>query len=135
MDRFVTKSNILLLVIALVFMMSVGGIFSANMMMDGNGMMTPCPFMGMTGICNMNPLDHIVAWQGMFTSIPAQSVPLIVLLFALSLIVVFTRVRQVHAPPREQISSYRLYRRAEYFHPVPALQELFASGILNPKLH
>lgn len=94
-----------------------------------------CPFMteGQTVLCTMSPLEHIEAWQDMFTAIPATE---ILLLLSLLLFALFTLHRlpskwpqpilqafyipQPYRTPRLSFSSY--------------LAQAFSDGVLNPKL-
>ncbi len=66
MSRFFGMNAAIFLV--LVLMMNVGGVFSAGMMMDDNGMMHNCPYMGIAALCNMSPLEHLSQWQSMFSA-------------------------------------------------------------------
>ncbi|MBY0473326.1 hypothetical protein K2Q00_03565 [Patescibacteria group bacterium] len=102
---------------------------------DGNMTMSNCPFMsGQAAVCNMNPLEHIAAWQSMFTSTFQQngSTLILLLLAALALALVWTRLRW----PTSQRALRPLFRiaRRETYLPPPLLQELFSNGILNPKV-
>ncbi len=122
--------------IALLFMSVVGlphlGM-STSMEADGNMTMTDCYMPGMTTLCNMSPLEHIASWQAMFTSITTKSFTLSLFLLVLAAVVGFIWIKQVHSPPRELRSSTLLLGRG-YIPSATPLQELFSSGILNPKL-
>ncbi len=97
--------------------------------------MPGCPFMndGKPVLCTMSPLEHIEAWQDMFTAIPTTE---ILLLLSLLLLALYTLQRlpskwpqsilrtfyipQPHSVPRLSFSSY--------------LAQAFSDGVLNPKL-
>ncbi len=100
---------------------------------DGSMAMTNCPFMtGQAVVCNMNPLEHIAAWQSMFTSTLAQNGSMFILLFLAALALVWTR--SLWPPPEKALgSTFRILHREEHL-PPSLLQELFSSGILNPKV-
>lgn len=108
------------------------GHFGINM--NSDGVMPNCPVMKMAVICQMNPLEHILAWQSMFTFAPNQNntLALLLLLLASTLGVIRTPARYAAfllkiSPLRRQ---YEL-ARASF---VPSLQEAFSSGILHPKI-
>ncbi|OYV27069.1 MAG: hypothetical protein B7W98_02590, partial [Parcubacteria group bacterium 20-58-5] len=44
------------------------GIVHWGMDMRGDNQLAPCPFTGESAVCNMNPLEHIAAWQNAFTT-------------------------------------------------------------------
>lgn len=70
--------------------------------------MSNCPFMiGEAALCEMNVLDHIASWQGMFAGLP----PLENILFLLlALFVAYVITRFVHDPPDTSPPEYILYR-------------------------
>lgn len=115
------------------------GLSHANMPMgeDGNMTMSNCPFMsGQAVVCNMDPLEHIAAWQNMFTSIPQQDIAtlLLILLASLALVFIWTRQRR-RIPITDSLSTLGRVRAKEYIPIANSLQELFSNGILNPKLY
>ena len=116
---------------AIFVMMSVGGVLSSEMMMQ-DGMMIPCPFMGVSSLCNMTPLEHVSQWQQMFTT-TSQEFATTATLLLLSLVVVFSFVQlslKLNRTPVRLVSRYRYRERA--FDP---LRLAFARGILHPKLY
>ncbi len=121
----------------MLLLVSVAGLphfgMSTSMDMDGNMTMTDCYVPGMTTICNMSPLEHIASWQGMFTGIATKSFALSLFLLMLAAVVVFIWIKHVYAPPRELRRFTRLWGW-RYIPSATPLQELFSSGILNPKL-
>jgi hypothetical protein len=87
-----------------------------------------CPFMpGEQAACQMDAFDHMSAWQSAF----AAAVPAV---FALSLLAAaaILALRRWHPPPDAALMR-ALCRRREEAGVVPLYQELFSSGILNPK--
>lgn len=95
--------------------------------MDGHHEEVGCPFMpGEQVICDMNALDHISAWQNTFT-ITVPPLFVYMLLFGVVLFVwkYYTSpdlfVRRSSSHPFEEYIAVSFY------------QELFSSGILNPK--
>lgn len=83
----------------------------------------------------MNPLEHIAAWQSMFTTTLQQhgTALFAVLLAALALTLTWARFLSPR-PERDVQSAYAIAPRAKENLPPPPLQELFSNGILNPKL-
>ena len=134
--RNLPKYVLVVVFFAFVFFSSVG-IFSPDMAMISDGQMSSkCPFMpGMASLCQMNPLEHIAAWQSMFAAIPNQHDVLTTLLlllasFAFSLFL----TRKANYPPIISDSKAQFvynWTRTPITNP---LQELFSSGILNSKI-
>ena len=94
--------------------------------------MPGCSLMGMTAICQMNPLEHIGMWQGLLAFLP-QTQDLLALL--LSLLVLAFGLSWLRLLPRSiQRVRLRPYLRKSYVPPSHPLQELFSSGILNSKV-
>jgi len=137
----VTKSlkSILVLTILLSFLSTLFfGIFHINMDMSSEGQISQKCFMpGMSTMCQMSPIEHISAWQNMFTAIPGGINYLVVFLILFTLIIsrlaLLGRIRQliVSLPSLPLLILYR----KRYF-PIPSyIQEAFSSGILHPKLY
>lgn len=120
-----------------VFAFLFGGTFNlahAGMSME-DGQMSGCPFVpGMSAICTMNPLEHIAAWQSMFTIVPAEKTFAFLLLFLFALLAVRalrTKIRWTF----DLLQSYTSPQRtSNVFVPRYALQEAFSDGIINPKV-
>ena len=134
-----SKTGKTLLVLGFVAFLLLGffGPFHANMAMgeDGNMTMSNCPFMsGQAVVCNMDPLEHIAAWQNMFTSIPQQGglFLILMLLASLALVLLWTHLRRPSIDHTH--TSTKFLVRRDYMPPASPLQELFSNGILNPKL-
>ena len=121
------KSNIFVFLVGLVFLTNIGGFFSAEMMMDGS--MQDCPYMGVTGLCDMSPLEHLSQWQAMTTATPQPFFAALLLLF-ITFVIVWNFLNKpfVLRPKEAYIPRYRFKKR------VPnVLQFAFARGILNTK--
>lgn len=124
-----------LLVFAAVAMLLAASFGGAHIGMDSDmqGQMSGCPFMGMAAICNMTPLEHISAWQNMFTTLPQQK-DLFALLFALfGAVAAFLWMKYRFDPPSKAVVPIQKISYQAYIPLATALQELFARGILNPK--
>jgi hypothetical protein len=95
--------------------------------MDGHHHEPRCPFMpGEQVICNMNALDHITAWQSAFTgTLPTLFVYLLLAVAVLS-------IWKYYSPP-DLFVRRLLPSRARDPVSIPFYQELFSSGILNPR--
>lgn len=127
-----------LAILVIIFLNAIFGMPHAVMPTepDGSMTMTNCPLMtGQAVVCNMNPLEHIAAWQRMFaTTLPQNSLDIFALLLvALALTLVWTRFL---LPKREHESQpvFSIIAGREKYLPPPLFQELFSNGILNPKL-
>ena len=128
-----------LLTLGLVAFLMIGffGFSHSSMAMgeDGNMTMSNCPFMsGQAAVCNMDPLEHIAAWQSMFTSIPSQTGSTLILMLLAALALAFLWTHLWRPPIDCTYTPSRFFVRRDYIPPVSPLQELFSSGILNPKL-
>ena len=106
----------------------VQGMMSMDMPMPG------CPLMGdTTVVCTMDPIEHIEAWQHMFTALPQIGLVLLIVLvaaLAFSLHRLFSRIWLLRTLYRFKsvVGVANEYRTRSH------LQELFSQGILNPKL-
>ena len=134
-----TKTAKSLLVLGLVAFLLLGffGLFHSSMAMGENGNMTiwNCPFMsGQAVVCNMDPLEHIAAWQSMFTSIPSQTGSTLISMLLAALALAFLWTHLWRPPIDRTVVSTRLFIRRNYISLTSPLRELFSSGILNPKL-
>ena len=128
MTRF--RKSILLFSAALFLIVSMPGM-AGMLSMDEQGNMPSCPYMNGAAVCKMNPLEHVAAWQSMFTALPVSTGLIAVLLFAL-LALVFIRIAwSVHTVEPALLYNHRFRNRP----PISrhSLQEAFAKGILNTK--
>lgn len=103
----------------------VGGF---GMMAMGNHHHEPgCPFMpGEQAICDMNALDHISAWQNAFT----VTLPTLFVYLLLAVVVLF--IWKYYSPPDFFVRRLLPICNRDPVS-VPLYQELFSSGILNPR--
>ncbi len=111
----------LVLVVAVLLIFSFG---PAMMHMDDHGI---CPVMGMSAICQMNPLEHLGKWQAMFTALPLE---IILFAFALLFLLVnmtFVKLFARSPPPRPNSTQFNFFKSP--------LQEAFSDGLLNPKIY
>lgn len=109
-------------------------LFHMSAGMDMEHGMSDCPFMTHEEvICPMDFFDHILAWQSAFLSTPPESA--LVTLLVTSVFVIFFATDF----PRKICKISHLlphrFRERTYCYVLRALQELFARGILNPKVH
>ena len=109
-------------------------LFHVSMGMDMTGGMSDCPFMSHEEVvCSMSIADHIGAWKSAFLAVA----PTVVLLLA----VVGAGVLIASVAPHLFALKYkpipilhRQLRERTYTFSYRPLQELFANGILHPKL-
>ena len=120
-----------LILLTFISSMLLGAVLTSQMMMH-DGMMEPCPFMGVPSLCNMSPLQHVSAWQQMFaaTAHPFLN-SFLLLLLSFLLATSFSSMLLRFKPPRTSF-PFRFRYRERIFDP---LQAAFASGILNPKIY
>ena len=116
------------------------GVAKTDMAMVSDGQMAlgNCFMHGMTeALCQMNPLEHIAAWQSMFTAVPNQNNALMLLLALLALVLgaLFLRSHRSRGTSKVLVSqsSFTYYKR--HVPIISSLQEAFSSGILHPKLY
>ncbi len=132
MHRFnslLPKQFLLLGVIAFLFLNVFGLSLAVPMTHDGH--MPGCPFMGGTAVCQMNPFEHISAWQSMFTSTAAES-SFSLLLLTLMVVAWCAGIFKVRFYP--EIRAPLQYHQHNLFFFRSPLQEAFSNGILNPKI-
>lgn len=131
----IVKKAIGLGILALLLMGIFG--FYFTMPMDSGGHMTGCPFMGATAVCNMTPLEHMAAWQSMFTSTPAQAANVLTLLLLAATLVASFFSRLFPRIDADLLGNkQRLYQKRSFaFAYATPLQEAFSQGILNSKAY
>ncbi|MBI3671613.1 hypothetical protein HY249_02335 [Candidatus Azambacteria bacterium] len=99
--------------------------------MNGNGEMSNCPFLAVTGVCQMGISEHIFSWQSMFTEISIKET-FFIIFFSFFIIFLLRNVRHFHKIP--SIADRSAFFRSE---PPPLfniLKEAFSRGILHPKI-
>jgi hypothetical protein len=107
------------------------GLFHVSMNMADR--MTDCPFMlHSDGLCPMSIAEHLGAWKSFFLSTAPTTIILLVGALLVSA-VVFAPHLFVDSTKLLAAGGIRL-RARRYRHSYRPLQELFASGILHPKL-
>ena len=132
------KFTFLLILVAFIAVSFLEPTNAIVMQTNSHGQMSGCIFTS-TGICNMTPLEHVAAWEAMFTAIPAQTANallLLILIFAVA--TVFARaIRSVLDSALDRLATlHELYvkhsRALTYISPI---QEALSQGILNPKTY
>lgn len=97
--------------------------------------MLGCPFMNESAVmCSMDPIQHITAWQHMFTATPEFGA---LLLLALIIAIALARTNLLSwlwKIPELELTHRRIPRSVERYNSRSYLQEIFSQGILNPKL-
>ncbi|MEK7151839.1 MAG: hypothetical protein AAB773_00220 [Patescibacteria group bacterium] len=98
--------------------------------------MSGCSVMGMTTVCQMNPLEHIAAWQNMFVSVSPKGTFDALVLFLAFLLFAFSVKDFWSAGLASFFSDQKttpILRRTISIIRNP-LAEAFSNGILNPKI-
>lgn len=129
MDKVFSKSVLFGLLFVVVFTTSIGGVVTANMMMD-DGVMHDCPYMGVPVLCNMTPIEHVSAWQNMFLATSEQFSTYAFLLL-LALAVLWQCIGYIFVPRYSQTFAPRHRYRERVFDP---LRLAFARGIIHRKV-
>ena len=114
---------------ALLFMSTIGGALSASMMMADGGM-THCPYMGVTALCGMTPLEHLAQWQHIFLA-TAQQLASLALLLSIT-VIVWHFTANIFVTREHYFAVYRKRYRQKHFDP---LRLAFARGILHTKVY
>jgi hypothetical protein len=121
---------------AILMILFLGGMFGGLLHMSSSmdmGM-SDCPFMSSGEVlCSMNPTEHISAWKSAFYSV-IPTLTLLVLAAGVAALVASVApnllLKRRYVEPI--LRSYLQERIYTFFY--RPLQELFASGILHPKL-
>lgn len=123
--------------IAFLFLGSFGLSQTSMLMMDADGTMamSTCPFMSEHAVvCNMHLLEHIAAWQSVFTNVLLQQNSAMLILLLLTALIAGSVWIGLWRSWVEDVSKRVHYVRRR--DPVPllsSLQELFSNGILHAK--
>jgi hypothetical protein len=122
------------LIIAFVLSAMFVSLFHVPNSVEGGALMTDCPFMSHEEvICPMSLMEHISTWKAVFLStVPSIVLVLVVAGFATRFVKTFvflfdrnkTKIRVAYQACLKK--SYSFLQRT--------FQELFSSGLLNPKL-
>lgn len=110
---------------------AVGVAYSGVMM--GHGMdMAGCPLMGNNAVvCNMNPLDHLSAWQNLFAAIPTQNAATVLsLLLAVFFLFQLRRFLWLLHPSPQPV-YVRIKPEVSTYDP---LRRFMARGLMHPKI-
>lgn len=113
-------------------------IFGVGMSMNAEeeGNMSGCPFAaGEASLCPMGVAEHIATWQQTITVIPKSYRSIILVLFAVLAISVFSKLlhQPKILPTKLSTQSYR--RRELELKAFSPLLAAFSDGILNPKIY
>jgi len=112
-----------------------GGIFHVSHELSMNDASGGCSFMSPTeSVCSMSALDHLAAWKDVFTTV-IPAVFILGTLLALAIILIATPPHILKRNAYRLPQLFRYHYTQHYTFPHRPLQELFASGILHPKLH
>jgi len=127
MRKAFSKSTVFGLLLVILLVINAGGSVSAGMMME-DGSMPNCPYMGVSALCKMSPLEHMFEWHSMFTATLQKFATAALALLALA--VFGYLVGKLHVPRRAEVYTPRYRYRERVFDP---LRLLFARGIIHSK--
>lgn len=127
-----TRHNVALAVLLSLSLISSIYILDMDMQMNNK-----CALYSMTTSCSMGPLEHLTAWQSLYSALPSDTTTLP--LFALFFVLVFITILW-KSPPFDLANviitkqkSYARTQRNLIF--TNALRQAFSSGILNTKVY
>src|SRR3989338_1417349 len=121
----IRKATFFLVTAAFVFA-TFFGVSHYGMDSQMGGQMGPCPLMPGVVICNMTPLQHMMAAQIMFTALPQSSDFFALLLLLLASVVAAALLRRMFFPPSQLASPCRFVSRKEHV-PFSPLLEAFSN--------
>lgn len=100
-----------------------------------NDTMATCPYVeGHTAVCDMSPIEHMQAFQSMFTILPTKdAVSLFSILLLLLALTVLKSLRKFSIHNNLQIKTFLNYLHLKHTLIFNPLKEAFSRGILNPK--
>lgn len=100
-----------------------------------NDTIATCPYMeGHTAVCDMSPIEHMQAFQSMFTILPAKdAASLFLILLLLLSVAVLKSLRRFSIYDNLQIKTFLNYLHLKHTLIFNPLKEAFSRGILNPK--
>lgn len=130
------KKGIITATLIIIFLgVMFGGLFHMSFGMDMFNGMTDCPFsLNQENICTMGATDHIGAWKSVFLSV----IPILTtLILAACVITFFTSVAPnlLSKHTYTDFISQKYKQSRSYTFSSRPFQELFADGILHPKLY
>ena len=120
--------------ILLFFLVGFLGFSHFSMTTESYGKMSDCPFMGVTALCQMSPLEHLATWQTMFTTIPQQEKNIFAILA--SFIFLFSLIWLGSFIPKKDLLKYKfqLIAQTDNISFQTSLEEAFSNGIVHPKI-
>lgn len=94
-----------------------------------------CPFTpGNNAICQMTPMEHIQAWESMFTTLPSDvNFSLLSIIASFLVLLSLVNFRKNYLPSNLHLARYRISYVSNLSIPDP-LKESFSRGILNSKV-
>jgi len=100
-----------------------------------NDTIVTCPYLeGHTAVCDMSPMEHMQAFQSIFTILPAKdAVSLFSILLLLLALAVLKSLRKFSIYNNLQIKTFLNYLHLKHTLIFNPLKEAFSRGILNPK--
>jgi hypothetical protein len=122
----------ILLSMGLAAFLVFGSFGMSHFAMNMDNKNTSCPYMpGMASVCNMNPLEHMAAWQSIFTATADESALTLILFLIFAMIIFVYEIKKRLYP---QSRAPLRHRQLAFVYSRSPLQEAFSNGILNPKV-
>lgn len=133
MYRFsLTQRRAIVIFALLVAVVCFSGFLHLGVDRVGGGTASCSALMGQVFICKMHPLEHISAWQTMFTSVVVQDVTMLLYLLLAALLLARVIIALAYHPALAAPHSHALHREC-----IPARTHLsyaLARGIVHPKI-
>lgn len=137
LNKKITSVLFFLVLAAFLSLNVMGPAHAFGMQKNENGQMSGCVFDGMAEICTMSLLEHMAAWQSLFTANVPNNTLTAALASLLLFAIAFAFVRRLWPsdPVDLILTGQKIHNRfRQDFTFVNPLQEAFSNGILNPKL-
>lgn len=127
--------KILLCAVFAFFAVAIAGPAYVPMPMNDDGTMANCPYLGITALCTMQPLEHVAALQNMLAALPAKIAGIFAAIVLLAFILFLTLAdrRNAGAVRYAAFSPIGKHRRQSALSIPDAIRDAFSRGILHTK--
>lgn len=127
--------KIMLLAVFAFFAVATAGTAYVPMPMNDDGTMANCPYLGITALCTMQPLEHIAALQTMLAALPAKIAGIFTTIIFLAFALLLTVLSPFNTGALRYVAcSYAGKRRRRAVLSIPdAIRDAFSRGILHTK--
>lgn len=138
MERMVARHDrkIIILAAFAFFIVAMASPAYVPMPMNDDGTMANCPYLGITALCTMQPLQHVAVLQNMLTALPVKIAGIFTAIILLAFALFLTLLGRYNANIlRYSIFSHTGKRRRRAVLSIPdAIRDAFSRGILHTKV-